>query len=64
MIFFILYLDVVGETSCIKLIEFLLHFFENFLFSGHGRSTIINPSTPTCLHFLINLFSSYCTTEL
>ena len=33
--------------------------FEKFLFSGHGRSTIINPSTPICLHFLINRFSPY-----
>ena len=31
--------------------------FENSLFSGHGRSTIINPLTPTFLHFLMNFFS-------
>ena len=52
-------LDVVGDKSCIKLIEYFLHFFAKGLLSGQGKSTTIKPFTPTCLHFFKNLFSPY-----
>ena len=57
--FFILSLDVVGDRSCIKFIDILLHFFAKFLFSGYGRSTIIKPSTPEDLQLLKNYFHHF-----
>ena len=37
----------------------LQYLFENFLFSGYGRSTIIKPSTPDILQLFKKLFSPF-----
>ena len=52
-------IKVVGDKSCIKLIDFFLHLFAKTLFSGHGRSTTMSPLISIFLHLAKKLFSPY-----